>query len=98
MVVTTIDVPIAGGVGDRNEHPSNSGEIQRTYELAIGQLRIDFTGLRLPAGATRVKARVGIGQLTVVVPQDVAVQIVAKASLGQVAVLGRESSGVNARV
>jgi predicted membrane protein len=50
----------------------------------------------LAAGDTEVDANVGIGELTVIVPDDVAVDIDASASAGEVTVFGRSESGVDA--
>jgi predicted membrane protein len=86
-------VPLAGGVGDRNEQPVTPAELT-DYELGAGDFRLDLSRLEVPPGTTTVRARVGVGELTVDVPAGVAVEVDARAGVGNVRVFGREESGV----
>jgi hypothetical protein len=63
-----LDVPLGGGVGDRTERPVAPAELTG-YELGVGNLVVDLRQLQLPPGTTAVEARVGIGELTVQVPE-----------------------------
>jgi hypothetical protein len=91
------DVPLGGGVGDRTERPTTTDQLTG-YELAVGDLVVDLRQLRVPPGATAVKARVGIGQLTVQLPQGVSVEVVASSGLGEVQVLGDREGGFASRI
>jgi len=62
-----LDVPLSG-VGDRSERPTSPAQL-REYELGVGNFELDLRQLQLPPGTTTVKARVGIGELVVEVPQ-----------------------------
>jgi predicted membrane protein len=64
----------------------------------VGNLRIDLSAIRPGAKKLNVKAKVGVGELRVVVPKGVPVQVDARAKLGDVYVLSREDSGRNAVV
>jgi hypothetical protein len=97
---SAIDFPLEGGVGDRSERPVTASQLAREYELAVGKLTLDLTGLSSElalsgtrAGAAPVRARVGIGQLVVVVPAGVLVRVEARASLGSVRLYGSEEGG-----
>ena len=59
--------------------------------------RVDLSDLPAPAGPEPaiVRARVGIGQLVVIVPDGVAVRVEGKAGLGNVKVLEREEGGID---
>jgi hypothetical protein len=92
-----LDLPLAGGVGDRTERPATPAELRR-YELGVGNFQLDLRQLQVPAGTTAVEARVGIGELDVRLPDGVAVDVVASSGLGQVQVLGREEGGLASRV
>jgi hypothetical protein len=92
-----LDLPLAGGVGDRTERPATPAEL-RSYELGVGNFQLDLRQLQVPAGTTAVEARVGIGELDVRLPEGVAVDVVASSGLGQVQVLGREEGGLASRV
>jgi cell wall-active antibiotic response 4TMS protein YvqF len=92
-----LDLPLAGGVGDRTERPATPAELRR-YELGVGNFQLDLRQLQVPAGTTAVEARVGIGELDVRLPDGIAVDVVASSGLGQVQVLGREEGGLASRV
>jgi hypothetical protein len=92
-----LDVPLGGGAGDRTERPTTPAELTG-YELGIGNLVVDLRQLQVPPGTTTVEARVGIGELTVEVPQGVSVAVVARSGLGQVQALGEEEGGFASKV
>jgi hypothetical protein len=58
-----LDLPLAGGVGDRSARPATPAELRR-YELGVGNFQLDLRQLQVPAGTTAVQARVGIGSWT----------------------------------
>jgi len=92
-----LDVPFAGGVGERSEQPTTPADLDQ-YRLGIGNLRLDLRQLQVPAGTTRVEARVGIGELSVELPEGVAVAVDARSGLGNVRALDREEGGLGSRV
>ena len=95
-VAAIVDTPFKGGVGDRSYLPVSARELQPEYRLAIGNLRLDLRAVPLPAGTTTVTASVAIGELHVIVPTDVSVDVHAEAGVGQVDVFGIGSSGFSA--
>lgn len=99
---TTIEFPFRGGIGDRTERPTTLERAEDGYELGIGRLQVDLTSIEIPAEApeatTVVRARVGIGELVVIVPEGVDVRVEAKAGLGSVKVFERQESGVDVGV
>ena len=48
-----LDVPLAGGVGDRTERPTTPAQLT-TYELGVGDLLVDLRQLQVPPGTTAV--------------------------------------------
>lgn len=90
----SLDVPLRGGVGDRSVRPADVAAVQPNYRLAVGDLDIDLHDVSLPAGATVVRARVGIGQLVVTVPRDVTVDVEAQARAGEVTLFGSRENGL----
>jgi predicted membrane protein len=92
-----LDVPLAGGVGERSEQPSTPADL-RLYELGVGNYRLDLRQLQVPPGTTTVEARVGIGELVVDAPGGVSVEVDARSGLGQVRVFDRQESGAGSRV
>ena len=86
-------VHLGHGVGERSYVVSSPTELRQKYELGIGDLNVNLRDLSLPAGETHVKARVDVGNLEVVVPRNVAVQVHGDAQVGRVEVLGRIGDG-----
>jgi phage shock protein PspC (stress-responsive transcriptional regulator) len=85
-------------VGDRDYVVTSAQEIRNEYRLGIGSLSLDLTRLRLPVGETRVEARVDLGDLLVVAPAGVALQVHGTAEVGDVEVLGHIENGRNVEV
>lgn len=97
LLAVTLTVPpgvVAGGIGDRVEAPTGVSDLQDAYRLGIGTLTVDLTELSLPAGTTEVTASVGLGELVVIVPDDVGVRVTADVQAGDIAVFGDTRSGL----
>jgi hypothetical protein len=92
-----LEIPLGGGVGDRTERPTTPADLTG-YELGVGNLVVDLRQLQVPPGTTTIQARVGVGELTVEVPQGVSVAVVARSGLGQVQALGQEEGGLASRI
>jgi phage shock protein PspC (stress-responsive transcriptional regulator) len=88
-------VHLGRGIGDRNYVVTGSDELRRNYRLGIGDMKVDLSNVRFKVGETRVGTRVDVGDLLVVVPQNVALQVRGDAQLGQVEVLGESADGRN---
>ena len=96
VAVSAVDVRLEGPIGTRTYSPSKPGDLKRNYDSSIGGLKLDLSNAALAAGDTDVDANVGIGELTVIVPEDVGLDVAASASAGKVTVFGRSESGVAA--
>ena len=94
-LVLAIRVPVFAGIGDRVEHPASAGQLVSTYEHGIGDFNVDLADVALPAGETHVKATLGIGDLTVHVPANVAVEVDGRAGAGQVVIFGQADDGTS---
>lgn len=89
------DVSLGDGVGDHSYAPAGLIDVKPEYKLGIGNLKIDLSSVRGPA---TVKASVGIGELRIIVPDNVPVAVDATVKAGSISALGREDDGRNARV
>jgi phage shock protein PspC (stress-responsive transcriptional regulator) len=87
---------LSHGIGDRTYAVSDLGNLQESYSLGIGELRLDLSRLQLPVGETHLKTRVDIGRLTVIVPADAALQARGETRFGEVHMLGDLSDGRDA--
>jgi phage shock protein PspC (stress-responsive transcriptional regulator) len=86
-------VHVEKGVGDQTYRVVDVRDLRSSYDLGIGDLRIDLSDLKLPPGKTYVRGSVDVGRLLVVVPPDVALQVHSKADLGTVKLLGSANDG-----
>jgi len=93
----TVSVPISAGIGNRELAPTSRAMLHSSYELGIGTLTLDLRSVRFPVGVTRVRTHVGIGELHVVVPQGVTVELDGHAQFGDVRLFGRDSNGTHVR-
>ena len=87
------------GAGERSYAPATVTAVQTEYDLGAGPLNLDFRDLVVPPGERlAVSASVGLGELTVAVPQDVAVDVAATSGGGDVTIFGREWNGLGVDV
>jgi phage shock protein PspC (stress-responsive transcriptional regulator) len=90
------DVHLRGGWGDRDVAVASVADLQDRYDLSAGRLRIDLRDLELAPGEDRsLRARVGVGDLVIRVPQGVTVDADARSGAGQVELFGRQSDGLD---
>jgi phage shock protein PspC (stress-responsive transcriptional regulator) len=88
-------VPLRGGIGDTQFHPTSASQVAPNYRLAMGRLNVDLSDVPFRVGTTHVTASVGIGKLTVEVPAGSTVSVVAHSGLGAVDVFGQQNGGLS---
>ena len=91
------DVSLGDGVGSRTYAPASASALQTSYHLGIGDLKVDLSQIG-SAGTHQIKARLGIGELKIVVPRDADVHVDAHAKVGELFVLRNHDDGRNASV
>lgn len=85
LVLAAADVPLHGTIGDENWTPASAAALRPSYEVGIGNGTLDLASVAPGAGHTAsVEAQVGIGELDVVVPSNVTVQVHAHAGIGDI--------------
>lgn len=83
-----------GGAGDRIIAIGPDTPLQERYEQGGGRLVLDLGELDIePPGERRVVAKVGAGQLTVIVPAKFPTRITAHVGAGNAVLFGREQNG-----
>ncbi|MFE6051950.1 PspC domain-containing protein [Kitasatospora sp. NPDC056446] len=78
-------------VGKRDWTVTAPSELQDRYNLGAGEIRLNLAGLDPAGGTLSTKADLGVGDLTVTVPKDVTVNLVARVGLGNIDVPGDRS-------
>ncbi|MFJ4185832.1 PspC domain-containing protein [Kitasatospora sp. NPDC089509] len=105
-LLTTLALAFAGhsphtvqdAIGDRTWTVATPAELKDRYNLGAGDARLDLSRLD-PAGATlTTKADLGAGELVVMLPPDVDVNLVARVGLGSVNVPGDRNDGTGRHV
>ncbi|MGN6242074.1 MAG: PspC domain-containing protein, partial [Motilibacteraceae bacterium] len=84
-------------IGERTWAPTSATATDPSYDLGIGSGVLDLSQVH-PDGELAVSVHVGVGELVVTVPRDVAVDVVARAGAGEVRMPdGGTTSGTDAR-
>jgi phage shock protein PspC (stress-responsive transcriptional regulator) len=91
------DMSVTGETGDRVERPLTLAGVNPEYRLTAGQLTIDLSQVHFGSKPTAIKARVSAGELLVTVPAEQPVTVNARAGIGDIQVLGHQTSGVQIR-
>jgi phage shock protein PspC (stress-responsive transcriptional regulator) len=94
-LVTAADADLHGGVGDRTHRPESIAEVRDGYRLGVGRLEVDLRDVRFPAGDTPLRLRLGVGELVLLVPDEVCVSVRGRVGGGYVGALDRESGGMD---
>lgn len=83
-----------GGIGQRNIHVTDQTTLAPRYDVGVGELNLDLSDLVMTESAD-IDITVGAGDLTILLPQDVAVDIDAAVGAGQIDLLGQQSDGLS---
>jgi len=94
-VAGALDLPLAGGIGERDYRPATFAVVDDHYELGIGSLELDLRELEFAGRTEKVRASVGIGELKVWVPEDVRVIVDGHVSAGELVTFGDQESGTD---
>ncbi|MDH4279570.1 MAG: cell wall-active antibiotics response protein [Acidimicrobiia bacterium] len=84
---------VRGGLGERHHTVSRASDLDDQYEVGIGDLVLDLSELDL-AEARDVRVSVGAGNLNVVLPADLPVDIEAKSGAGEIILFDDKVEGV----
>ncbi|MBM7770217.1 phage shock protein PspC (stress-responsive transcriptional regulator)/predicted membrane protein [Actinokineospora baliensis] len=87
----------ANGVGDVQANPTTIADVQAVYSRDIGSINVDLTGLPT-SGTVSTVAEVGIGDVTVTVPENADVTVFCDAGIGDVDCLGEQRGGTDTSV
>lgn len=94
-IVSAADIKLDGGYGEREFRPTTPAQLAPSYRLGAGAMQIDMRAMKFPPGERRLNVGMGMGQVVLVVPEDVCVTADARVGAGYVNVLDRENGGVD---
>jgi phage shock protein PspC (stress-responsive transcriptional regulator) len=95
IVVSTSGINLDGGVGDQVFTPTSVSEVQPTYRIGVGSLRIDLSDVDLSEQLVSTRASLGVGNVEIVVPRNADVSIDAHAGIGDVLLFDQDANGTS---
>jgi phage shock protein PspC (stress-responsive transcriptional regulator) len=82
------------GAGERLWRPQSLSQLRSEYRLGAGELLVDLSDIDFDGRSRNVEARVGMGELLFIVPEDVTVHADAQVGAGEVDLFGRSQGGL----
>ena len=84
----------SGAAGELRLAPTDLDDLQSSYELGAGSLRLDLTQLPFDGETVRVEVAVGAGEIRITVPDDVDLVAEGSVGIGQVRLVERSAGGL----
>jgi hypothetical protein len=94
LAMTVTPGAVAISAGDRNHVVTDLADLESDYRLGAGTMVIDLRNLELPVGTTEVDAGVGMGELVVLVPRQLAVEGDSRVGMGDIVAFGTSRGGI----
>ena len=93
--VRELEIPLGAGIGERSAGATGVADVAPLYELGVGELTVNLGALDLQGGELETATRVGVGQVTVIVPDDATVEVDWQVTAGEAELFGDQHSGRN---
>ncbi|MGH2685979.1 MAG: LiaF domain-containing protein, partial [Actinomycetota bacterium] len=90
-----VEVPLRGGIGERRYSPADFGEVRDEYRMLVGEMRLDLSNVDFPLGTTEIELSMAAGDLRVLLPRSVDVEVESDVHVGEVLVLGTHQDGLD---
>ena len=94
LLVTVLDTPVRGGMGERHHAPTTAAELEDSYGVLAGTVTVDLADLVLAPGTTELAVTTVLGEVLVVVPAGMAVDVDATVAGGTIDLLGTTTDGL----
>lgn len=95
LLGAVLDTPIRGGIGERHHRPTAATEVQDEYRLLMGTLVVDLREAEFDPGTTEIEVSTVLGEVQVLVPEDVEVSVDSRVGGGSATVLGVTEDGLS---
>lgn len=83
-----------GGIGTREVLVTDQARLAPRYDVGVGELRLDLSELSMTESA-EIDITVGAGELAILLPPTIPVDIDASAGAGQIDLLGETAEGLS---
>lgn len=84
----------SGAAGEVRLVPTDLEDLRGSYELGAGSIRLDLTELPFDGEDVEVELSVGVGEIEVLVPDDLDLDATASIGIGEIQLLDRSSGGI----
>lgn len=90
-----VDAFSSGGmtVGTTTETPADEGAVLDSYQVGAGELRLDLSDIEFTEDHD-IAVQVGMGEIVVLLPEDVDVELVGRVGAGEMDLLDQHDEGV----
>ncbi|NQV08180.1 hypothetical protein HQ535_16730 [bacterium] len=93
VIEVVIDIPWGGGIGETRI--TADGPPESEYRWGVGSMTLDLRSVEVGDGET-IAASVVVGEMIVIVPDHIVIDIDARSGIGEVVVFGEHQGGVGA--
>ncbi|MBA2725205.1 MAG: PspC domain-containing protein [Actinobacteria bacterium] len=93
ILASLVDVPLTGGAGERNFQPATATSVRDEYRLVAGEMVIDLTETEWGSEPVSFEATIGMGELSIIVPQGVEVDLDASVGAGEITFFDESREG-----
>jgi phage shock protein PspC (stress-responsive transcriptional regulator) len=93
--VAATDLDVRGTWGDRTFRPVDVAELAGGYDMGVGSMRVDVRDVDFPAGPTDLRLDLGMGEIQLIVPDDLCVTTDAQIGVGAINVGDGEEGGID---
>jgi phage shock protein PspC (stress-responsive transcriptional regulator) len=95
VVLGSTGVSLRGGIGERIYTPERAVDIQDSYRLGVGELRLDLSDVDLSGRLTEVRLSAGVGHIEVIVPDGADVSVRGRANMGEALLFDKRQNGTS---
>ena len=89
---------VSQGVGDMEVTPDVIAPEGLSVSIGAGEVKLDLTKAQLQEKENSVEVRIGLGDISVVVPKDVPIRAEGRTGIGDLHFLDRHADGVGAKL
>ncbi len=93
LAAAFVTVPLEGGIGGADYQPQSAAELLSEYRLVAGSMVLDLTKLETGTDPVTITASVGLGNLTVILPNDASVAVNGRVDAGVLQLFGARHRG-----
>jgi hypothetical protein len=97
-VVAAADLDVRGTWGDRTFRPGTIADVEHGFKMGAGSMKVDLRDVVLPQGRTDLPLKLGLGEIQVLVPEDMCVTSDAHIGMGAMNSGEGEQGGVDVDV